>query len=117
MSLEDRLEALERRFGEIEAEFSRPEVGGDPDMQRVLGREHAQLQPVVAAHRRLKEIRAQIATAREAEADPELRELARDEIETLDRAQEQLTQELRVLLLPHDPNDDRNVIVEIRAGA
>ena len=117
MSIDERLAALEARFGEIEQEFSRPEVAADPDMQRELGREHAQLEPVVTTYRRLRDVRAQIAELREAESDPELRELARDEIETAQRTEEQLSQELRVLLLPRDPNDEKNVIVEIRAGA
>ncbi len=117
MSLDDRLEALERRFLEIEAEWSQPEISGDPDLQRELGREQSQLEPVVGAYRRLKETRAQLAAAHEAEADPELRELARDEITEGERTETQLIEELRVLLLPRDPNDDKNVIVEIRAGA
>jgi peptide chain release factor 1 len=117
MSVDDRLAALETRFAEIEQQFSRPEVAADPDMQRELGREHAQLEPVVNAYRRLKETRAQLAGLREAESDPELRELARDEIETAQQTEEHLVQELRLLLLPRDPNDEKNVIVEIRAGA
>src|SRR5690242_4487796 len=117
MSLDDRLDTLEVRFGEIEQEYSKPEVAADPDMQRELGREHAQLEPVVTAYRRLKDVRAQLASLHEAESDPELHDLAREEIDAAERKQEQLVQELRVLLLPRDPNDDRNVIVEIRAGA
>jgi peptide chain release factor 1 len=117
MSLDDRLEALEQRFVEIENEWSRPEIAGDPEMQRELGREQASLEPVVTAYRRLKETRAQLSAAHEAEGDPELRDLARAEIDEAEREQEQLTEQLRVLLLPRDPNDDKNVIVEIRAGA
>ena len=117
MSLDDRLEELEERLVEIEAEWSRQEVAADPDLRRELGREQAQIEPVVRVYRRLKEVRAQLAAAREAEADPELRELAREEIESTERAEADLVQQLRVLLLPHDPNDEKNVIVEIRAGA
>ena len=117
MSLDDRLEALQQRFAEIEDEWSRPEIGGDPDRQRELGREQASIEPVVLAYRRLKEVREQLAAAHEAESDPELRDLARDEIDEAEREQEALIQKIRVLLLPRDPNDDKNVIVEIRAGA
>src|SRR4051794_40847090 len=117
MSLDDRLQALEQRFAAIEDEWSRPEIAGDPDRQRELGREQASIEPVVAAYRRLKEVREQLASAHEAESDPELHDLARAEIEDATREQEQLVQQIRVLLLPRDPNDDRNVIVEIRAGA
>ncbi len=117
MSLEDRLETLERRFAEIQAEWSRPEIAIDPDRQRELGREQSQLEPVVEAYRELKEVRANLAAAHEAEADPELHELARDEIDSAQRKETELLERLRVLLLPRDPNDDKNVIVEIRAGA
>jgi len=117
MSLDDRLEALERRFVEIENEWSRPEIASDPDQQRELGREQASLEPVVSAYRRLKETRATLAAAHEAESDPELHDLARAEIEQGERAETELVEQLRVLLLPRDPNDDKNVIFEIRAGA
>src|SRR3954466_3272643 len=117
MSLDDRLQALEQRFAAIEDEWSRPEIAADPDRQRELGREQASIEPVVAAYRRLKEVREQLASAHEAESDPELHDLARAEIEDATRDQEDLVQQLRLLLLPRDPNDDKNVIVEIRAGA
>jgi peptide chain release factor 1 len=116
MSLEDRLETLEQRLTDIEAEWSNPEVAADPDRRRDLGREQSHLEPIVTTYRRLKEVRAQLRGARDAEADPELRELARDEIESAQAEEEQLMQRLRLLLLPSDPNDDKNVIVEIRAG-
>ena len=117
MSLDDRLEALEQRLGEIENEWSRPEVAADPDMRRELGREQASIEPVVNVYRRLKVVRAQLAAAHDAESDPELRELAHDEIDTAEREEAGLVEQIRVLLLPRDPNDDKNVIVEIRAGA
>ena len=117
MSLDDRLEALEQRLGEIENEWSRPEVAADPDMRRELGREQASIEPVVNVYRRLKVVRAQLAAAHDAESDPELRELAHDEIDTAEREETGLVEQIRVLLLPRDPNDDKNVIVEIRAGA
>jgi peptide chain release factor 1 len=117
MSFEDRLEALEQRLTDIEAEWSRPEVAADPERSRDLGREQSQLEPIVNTYRRLKEVRSQMAGPREAEADPELRELAREEIESAQAQEAELIQQLRVLLLPRDPNDDKNVIVEIRAGA
>jgi len=117
VSLDDRLEALAQRFAEIQEEWSRPEVAGDPDLQRELGREQASLEPVVDSYRRLKETRAALASAREAEHDPELRDLARAEIEAGERTEQELVEQVRVLLLPKDPNDEKNVIFEIRAGA
>jgi peptide chain release factor 1 len=114
--LEKRLEALERRLSGIEAEWARPEVAADPSLSRELGREQAQLTPIVTAYRRLRATRARLASARAAESDPELRDLAREEIESAEREEKALVEELRVLLLPKDPNDEKNVIVEIRAG-
>lgn len=116
MGLDERLDALERRLTEIEAEWLRPEVAADPEQRRALGREQSQIDPIVETYRRLRAVRAQIAAAREAESDPELRELARAELDQAEREEPALTEQLRVLLLPRDPNDDRNVIVEIRAG-
>jgi len=116
MGLDERLDALERRLMEIESEWARPEVASDPEQRRALGREQAQLDPIVAAYRRLRAVRQQLESAHAAESDPELRELARAEIDEAQSAERALTEELRVLLLPRDPNDDRNVIVEIRAG-
>ncbi|MFO1539390.1 MAG: peptide chain release factor 1 [Chloroflexota bacterium] len=120
MTLEARLDELERRLDEIEAEWSRPEVAADPEAGRRLGREQAQIAPVVANHRALREVRAQLAAARrdrDAESDPEIRELAREVVDELETREVALTEEIRVQLLPRDPNDERNVIIEIRAGA
>jgi len=120
MSLEDRLDEIERRLQAIEAEWADPTVASDPDMSRQLGREQAQLAPIVANHRELKETRAQLAAARKdftSEADPEIREMAREIVAELEALEVVLTEALRVGLLPRDPNDDRNVMMEIRAGA
>jgi len=116
VTLEARLDALEQRLTEIENEWSRPEIASDPDRRRELGREQSQIEPIVATYRRLREVREAVAGAREAESDPELRELARAEIESGEREEEELTETLRLQLLPRDPNDEKNVIVEIRAG-
>jgi peptide chain release factor 1 len=116
MNLEDRLESLERRLHEIEAEWARPEVAGDQELARQLGREQAQLTPVVNTYRELKQVRQDLEAARQAEKDPELRDLAKDEIRDGERHEEELVEQLRVNLLPRDPNDDRDVIMEIRAG-
>ncbi len=114
--LDQRLDALEQRLNEIEAEWARPEVAGDPSRARELGREQAQLTPIVTTYQRLRDARARLESARAAESDPELRELAREEMEIAERDEATLVSELRVLLLPRDPHDEKNVIVEIRAG-
>jgi len=103
-----------------QAELARPEVAADPDAIRRLGKELARLQPVVDAFRRLEAMRAELAGAREmrdSETDEELRAMARDEVERLEASEASLVEDLKVLLLPRDPADEKNVILEIRAGA
>jgi len=119
VSLEARLDDLEHRLAQLEAEWADPAVASDPDRSRTLGREQARLAPIVDNIRRLRATRAQLASARgerEGEHDPELRELAREVIGELEADEVRLTEALRLQLLPSDPNDDRNVILEVRAG-
>ncbi len=118
--LDLKLDGLARQYDDVSAQLATPEVHADPNQLRTLGRELARLEPVVAAFRELNDIRAQLAGARQmrdAESDDEMRDLARDEITALETRETQLIEDLKVSLLPRDPNDDRNVIVEIRAGA
>ncbi len=117
MGLEERLDALEQRLTDIESEWTRPEVAADAEQRRALGREQSQIEPIVSTYRRLRQVRAQLVDAHAAESDPELHDLARDEIDAAQTEEGELLQQLRVQLLPRDPNDDKNVIVEIRAGA
>jgi peptide chain release factor 1 len=119
MSLELRLDEIEKRLGEIEAEWARPEVAADPDRSRQLGREQAQIAPIVDAYRRLRGVRSELASARRsraAESDPELRDMAHELVQEGERREAELVHEVRLLLLPRDPNDEKNVILEIRAG-
>jgi peptide chain release factor 1 len=118
--VEARLGAVVTQYESLQEELARPEVGSDPDELRRLGRELARLEPVVTVYQHLEAIRGELAGARqmrEAEADEELREMARDEADRLEGLEQATLDELKVLLLPRDPADDRNVIVEIRAGA
>jgi peptide chain release factor 1 len=119
MSLEARLDELEQRLAEIEAEWARPEVASDPSRSKVLGREQAQIGPIVENHRRLRSVRAELEAARRdlhAESDPELKDMAREIIAEGQANEARLQEELKVQLLPQDPNDDRDVIIEIRGG-
>ncbi len=120
MSLEERLDDVERRLDHIEQEWSDPEVASDPERSRELGREQARLAPVVADYRQLKSVRAQLQTTRrerDAGQDQELREMAREIVTELEAEETAVIERVRLALLPSDPNDDRDVIVEIRAGA
>jgi peptide chain release factor 1 len=119
-ALDAKLLEVARQYDALGAELSTPEAAMDPGALRRLGKELARLEPVVEAFRRLEATRDELAGAREmrdAETDDELRTMARDEIERLAADETRLLDELRVLLLPRDPNDDRNVIMEIRAAA
>lgn len=119
MSLEERLDEMEQRLAEIEAEWSKPEVASDPSRSRELGQEQSQIAPIVEEYRRLREVRAERDSARrsrDTETDSELRQMAAEMLEDAERREEELLASLQTLLLPRDPNDQRNVIIEIRAG-
>jgi peptide chain release factor 1 len=118
--VEAKLQEVAAQAEILEAELARPEVSADPDAIRRIGRELARLQPVVEAFHRLEETRAELAGARElrdGDSDEELRAMARDEITRLEADEVAQVEDLKVLLLPHDPNDEKSVILEIRAGA
>ena len=118
--LDAKLADLALQYDEVGRQLGTPEVLADPNQLRRLGRELARLEPVVAAYRELGEVRAELAGAREmlhGESDDELKAMAREEVGALEAREVQLLDDLKVSLLPRDPNDDRNVIVEIRAGA
>jgi peptide chain release factor 1 len=117
--LDATLADVARQYDDLQTELARPETSTDPRAIRRLGKELARLEPVVAAFRSLQATRSELAGAKElrdADADDELRALARDEVERLSTTEARLLDELKVLLLPRDPNDDRDVILEIRAG-
>ena len=117
--LDAKLADLARQYDEVGRLLGTPDVLSDPDQLRRLGRELSRLEPVVAAYRELGEVREQLAGARELrdEADEDMRAMVREEITELEARETALVDDLRVSLIPRDPNDDRNVIVEIRAGA
>ena len=118
--IDAKLVEVARQYDDVQAELSRPEVSMDPDALRRLGKELARLEPVVEAFRRLQDVRSQLEGARELrdmEPDDELRTMAKEEVALLESLEARLVDDLKVLLLPRDPSDDRAVIIEIRAGA
>ena len=118
-NLEQKLEAVEKRFDEITAELGKPEVVADHARIRTLAKVRSELEPVVEQYRQLKTTKSQLEETREmlTEADEEeLKALAHEELARLEKELERLTQEIRLHLLPKDPNDERNVLLEIRAG-
>ncbi|MDR3310386.1 MAG: peptide chain release factor 1 [Oscillospiraceae bacterium] len=113
----DKLSAIEQRYAETEEKLRQPETYNDAKLSAKLNRELKELAPVVAAFRELKRYQKQLADALELVSDPELRELAKDEIDSAKENISRVEEELKILLLPSDPNDSRNVIIEIRGGA
>lgn len=113
-----KLESLEEKYRELERELSSPEIFNDQQRYRQLTKKHADLGEIVAAYREYKETIAAIESNREllADPDPEFQELARLESAVLTEQLERLQTRLRMLLLPKDPMDEKNVILEIRAG-
>jgi peptide chain release factor 1 len=118
--LDGKLAELALQYDDVTAQLGTSEVLTDPNKLRTLGRELSRLEPVVAAFRELKDVREQLAGARqmrEHENDDEMKAMIAAEISTLEARETDLIETLKVSLIPRDPNDDRNVIVEIRAGA
>jgi peptide chain release factor 1 len=119
--LDARLRDVVSQYDDVQAKLSTPEVSRHPDQLRTLGRELSRLEPVVAAFQKLEATRSELAGARElretGDADPEMKAMVADEIARLTADEDRLLEDLKVLLLPRDPNDDRDVILEIRAGA
>ena len=115
-SIRDKLESLVGRLDELDRILASGEATRDMDQYRKLTREHAELGPVVALYKDWQQAEADIATAREMLADPEMKELAELEIEAAEARLPELEIELQKQLLPKDANDERNVFLEIRAG-
>lgn len=114
--MEEKLKQAALRLQEVELLLAQPEVYADPVRLRALTREQKELTPVVSAFGELEAARAMQSEAEQMLSDPELRELAREELRQAKERQEALLQELNLLLLPKDPDDDRSVVLELRAG-
>ena len=116
----DRLDDLLRKFEEIMNELSEPDVANNQERFRALMKEQSNLTPIVTAYREYKKCNQDIEDSLsllESESDEEMREMLKEELAEAKRRVEELEKELKILLLPKDPNDEKNVIVEIRAGA
>ena len=116
----DKLDAIVLRYEDINRELASPGVLSDQDRFRRLMREQSDLTPLVETYTRFRSVSDNLEESRmllEEEDDEEMRELAREEISSSKKELEDLQEQLRILLIPKDPNDEKNVIVEIRAGA
>ncbi len=114
----NKLEEVADRFREIEGLLSDPKVVGDQLRYRELTKEHASLSALVGLYQRYRKICTELEDSQELlrDADPEVRDMARIEVEDLEEQQLRLAEDLKTMLLPKDPNDERNIILEIRAG-
>ena len=114
----EKLEKLALRFAEIEELLGTPEVASNPDRTSKLAKERADLQPVVAAYRQLRATQSELEDAKALanDQDEDLASMAREEMPALEAKVSELEEQLKVTLLPKDPNDDKNAIVEVRAG-
>ena len=115
----DRLHALKIRFEELSEKLSSPEVVSDQKKFRDLSKDYKDLEPVVGAYNKYKLILDNISSSKElleVEEDPEMREMAKEELDSLITQREEMEEEIKVLLIPKDPTDNKNVIVELRAG-
>ena len=116
----DRLDDTLMRYEEMMNQLSEPDVSNDPERFKRLMKEQSDLTPIVEAYKEYKQCKQNVEDSLamlDEESDEEMRELAKEELNESKARIEELEQELKVLLLPKDPNDDKNVIVEIRAGA
>jgi len=113
----ERLEAISNRYQEITNELSSPEIVSDIKKMTELSKEQTRLGSIVEVYNKYKQVDADIESAKEMLHDPEMAEFAKEELSGLETEKEELVKKLEVLLLPHDPNDEKNVIVEIRGAA
>jgi peptide chain release factor 1 len=113
----DKLTAAESRYEQLMAEMADPAVQADTVKFRTHSKELAEMQPLIEHFREYKDVAAQFAATEELVKDPDMRELAQEELKSLQARRDALLAELKVLLVPKDPNDAKNVVLEIRAGA
>ena len=116
----NKLEVLEDKYKELSEKIADPEIINDQKVWQKFIKEHAEVEPIVMKFREYKDVMNAIADSKtilQEESDEELRELAKMELSEMEEKVEPIEEELKILLLPKDPNDDKNVIVEIRGGA
>ncbi len=115
----DKLDELEKRYDELTARMSDPDVIGDPQ-ELEKAKAHAELAPTVESYREWRRVQSEIEDTEamlNEELDADMRDMVKEELQSLKERSEELHSELKRLLLPKDPNDEKNIIVEIRAGA
>jgi len=115
----DKLEGVFDRFKQVELELTNPEIASNQEKYVKLNKEYKNLTPLIEAYKKYKNIIENINSSKEMlteETDPEMRQMAKDEVDSLIKERDILEEEIKILLLPKDPEDDKNAILEIRAG-
>jgi peptide chain release factor 1 len=115
--MQEKLSAIEEKYEELEQRMQSPEVYGDPVLYAKLARDQKEIAPVVEAYRRLKRAQNLMEESLQLLSDPDLAEMAREDFEAARDEIAKTEEDIKILLLPRDPNDDKNVIIEIRGGA
>ena len=113
----ERLEAIEKRYQEIQTELANPEIYSDMNKMKSLSKEGSDLEETVNTYHEYKKVLSGITDTKEMVKDPEMGELAKEELIELEESKVKLEEKLEILLIPKDPNDSKNVIVEIRGAA
>ncbi len=112
----DKLKTIEQRYQEIEARLAEPSTYNDPALAAKLNKEQRELEPLMETYRAYRRALSDLDEAQALFSDPDLGEMAREEFAAAKAAIPQLEEKLKILLLPKDPHDGKNVIMEIRAG-
>lgn len=113
----ERLEATLEKYNHLQEELTKPEILSDIKKTREYSKEVAALEDVVTCYKKYKKVLEEIESTKEMTKDPELGEMAKEELKELEAEKERLDGELEILLIPKDPNDDKNVVIEIRGAA
>jgi peptide chain release factor 1 len=118
MQYQEKLDGIESRFEELTRQMAEPELISDNDRYRKVAKQQSELGDVVAKYREWKKVHADLEGARQmlTESDPELQQMAAADVEALEPQLQKIENELKILLLPKDPNDEKNVVLEIRKG-
>ena len=112
----DRLAQMEARYDSLSRDMSDPELVNDQKKFQAIAKEHRDMEPIIEKYREYKKVTAGIADAKAMLSDPDLKEMAQEELADLEPQVEPIAEALKVMLLPKDPNDDKNIIIELRAG-
>ena len=113
----NRLEAIEKKYEELKIELTNPETLNNFNKLKELSKEESELKEIVEKYEEYKKVKSNLEQAKEMENDPELKEIALSEIETLSKEEKRIYSELEIMLVPKDKNDGKNVIMEIRGAA